>query len=751
MDDYLGKAKELIDKLSFEVVMLEPQDVHGFGVVLNLLDEIIGVFEGAGEEGFAGLGRAMKSIAEKLVLGEAFSVDEGISKIEQGASLFQEALRDLESGGIPSEKIAGFCSECGISRGRDAEAGEQAEGHEDGRAEGVVRADFGQDRELTEGFVLESLEHLETIEINVLALEQNPEDREVLDAIFRPFHTVKGVSGFLNLSDINHLAHEVETLLDDARNGKVTVDEAVTDAVLDSVDLMRRMIGRLRQELETGAAGPADFGLEAFVDRLRALQISAHGQKVEEGRPDPRDDGADTGTILVEKGIVTDQDVSEALVKQAQLPGPGKKIGEILVEDRKATAKDVVGALRDQKRRRGAAGGAEGQIDSARFVRVDTHKLDNMVDMVGELVITQAMLGQDMAGLLSHDQRLYSNLGQLRRITSEIQRISMSMRMVPIKQTFEKMIRLVRDLSKKSGKQVKLNMVGEETEIDRNMVDEIYDPLVHMVRNSLDHGIEMPLVRKAAGKPETGTVTLMAYHRGGNIVIEVSDDGKGLDRDKIVERAIERGLIRSGENTTDQEIFALIFQPGFSTAEEVTDVSGRGVGMDVVKRAVDSMRGRLDVKSERNKGTTILLKLPLTLAIIDGISVCAGGKNYIIPTTAVVESLRPAREDCSSVVDRGEMVKIRDTLYPLIRLHSLFGFEPLYRDPWEAIVVVAESDGRRKCILVDELVGKQEVVIKSLGEQLKGVKGMAGGAILADGRVGLILDIPGLFQISESC
>jgi two-component system chemotaxis sensor kinase CheA len=270
-----------------------------------------------------------------------------------------------------------------------------------------------------------------------------------------------------------------------------------------------------------------------------------------------------------------------------------------------------------------------------------------------------------------------------------------------------------------------------------------------MVRNSVDHGIEKPEARRAAGKPETGTVTLRAYHRAGNIVIEISEDGNGLDRDKIVKRAIERNLISSGQDMSDQEVYNLIFQAGFSTAEKVTDVSGRGVGMDVVKRAVEKMRGKVEIQSVQGQGTTVLMKLPLTLAIIDGIMVRAGDRDFIIPTVSVVESIRPDKSACNSVVNQGEMIKIRDNLHPLVRLHEIFDFEPKHKNPWEAIVVVAESDGHRKCLLVDELVGKQEIVIKSLGEQLKKVKGMAGGAILADGRVGLILDVAGLFEVGE--
>ena len=748
MGDYLNTAKELLDKLALEVVMLEPNDVPGLGVVLNRLDEVIGVFKEGGKESFADFGKAIKSIAKKLLLGDLSEPGVGIKQIEDGVSLFQEILRDAEDVEAASTKIAKYLSECGLSdtMPADIEGEERKEGAEE-KQHGTM-PDISQDRELVENFIMEAMEHLGTIEVNVLALEQDPENLEVINAIFRPFHTIKGVSGFLNLSDINRLGHEVETLLDDARNQKLTVDETITDVVLDAVDLMKAMINHLREQLETGTVEPADFGLQAFFDRLRKLQVG-EVEEVQTSESPPKGDGTDTGTILVEKGIVTDQDVARALVKQAGPPRSDKKIGEILLEDKKATAREVARALRDQNTLRGASGVGDKGAESARFVKVDTQKLDNMVDMVGELVITEAMLGQDVSVLVGQDKKLYANLGQLRRITSEIQRISMSMRMIPIRQTFQKMIRLVRDLSRKSGKQVSLDMIGEETEIDRNMVDEIYDPLVHMVRNSIDHGIERPDVRKAVGKPEAGTVVLKAYHKGGNIVIEISDDGRGLDRDKIIKKAVERNLIRSGENISDQEVYGLIFQPGFSTADEVTDVSGRGVGMDVVKRALDKLRGALDIDSVKDQGTTVLMKLPLTLAIIDGITVRAGDRDYIIPTASVVESLRPDRADCNTVVDRGQMIKIRETLHPLVRLHQLFDFEPAHHNPWEAIVVVAESDGRRKCILVDELVGKQEVVIKSLGEQLKGVKGMAGGAILADGRVGLILDVPGLFEISE--
>ncbi len=751
MEEYVDAANELLEMLALEVVMLEPDDVEGLGVVLNRLDEVIGGFKEAGKDSYSDLAQAMKSIAEKLVLRELANPEEGVRKIENGVSLLQEILRDSEDMEGASQKIAGYLSECGLWETTDDQTSddEVCDSEEDGAvaAQSEPVTEVAYDKELVESFIAEALEHLGTIEVNVLALEQNPEDHETIDAIFRPFHTIKGVSGFLNLSDINRLTHEVETLLDDARNDKLVIDEGVTDLVLDAVDLTTTMIGHLKESIDTGTAEPADFGLEDFLDRLRKMQ-AGEVEVVSKTDQIPAGDGADTGSILLEKGKVSQEDLTKALEKQAGPPPSNKKIGEILIEEKKVAAKDVAGALREQKKVRGTA--VSGKAADASFVKVDTFKLDNMVDMVGELVIAEAMLGQDLSEMMAQDKKLYSNVSQLRRITSEIQRISMSMRMVPIKQTFQKMIRLVRDLSKKSGKRVELKMVGEETEIDRNMVDEIYDPLVHMVRNSLDHGIEEPQVRKALGKPETGTVTLKAYHKGGNIVIEIGEDGQGLDREKIVKKALERNLITSAEDLSDQEVYGLIFQAGFSTADKVTDVSGRGVGMDVVKRATDKMRGKIEIDSHKDEGTTIMMKLPLTLAIIDGIMVRAGERDFIIPTMSVLESLEPERDACNTVANQGEMIKIRESLHPLIRLHELFGFEPQHHNPWEAVVVVVESDGKRKCVLVDELLGKQEVVIKSLGSQLKKVKGMAGGAILADGRVGLILDVAGLFEVGEN-
>jgi two-component system chemotaxis sensor kinase CheA len=345
--------------------------------------------------------------------------------------------------------------------------------------------------------------------------------------------------------------------------------------------------------------------------------------------------------------------------------------------------------------------------------------------------------------------RLARNLSQLARITDDIQRTAMSMRMIPVGQLFQKTSRLVRDLSRKAGKQVELELAGEETELDRNIVEELADPLMHMVRNSVDHGIEKPVERVQAGKPPQARVLLKAGHQAGHIVIQISDDGRGLQREKILRKAREKKLIEGGAELTDSEIFALIFHPGFSTADKITDVSGRGVGMDVVRKQVQKLRGRIDVLSKSGEGTTFLLKLPLTLAIIDGLVVGVGDQRYIVPIFAVREMLQPSEQAISTIHGRQEVALVRGALLPVIRLHQRFHVQPRHQHPWESLLIVAESGTKLFCLMVDELIGKQEVVIKSLGEGMRNIAGVAGGAILGDGRVGLILDPEGLFGSSR--
>jgi len=382
-------------------------------------------------------------------------------------------------------------------------------------------------------------------------------------------------------------------------------------------------------------------------------------------------------------------------------------------------------------------------------IRVSIEKVDQLINLVGELVITQAMIDQRSSGLdpMLH-QKLMQSVSQLTRNTRDLQEAVMSIRMMPMDFVFSRFPRMVRDLAGKLGKKVDFITNGAATELDKGLIERIVDPLTHLVRNSIDHGIEMPAARVAAGKSESGRLFLSAAHQGGNIVIEVADDGAGLNREKILAKAVSNGLPVS-ENMTDAEVWQLIFAPGFSTAEIVTDVSGRGVGMDVVKRNITAMGGTIDIRSARGFGTTILISLPLTLAILDGMSIRCGDEIYILPLGFVVESLQPAREDIKEITGRGRVVKVRGEYLPLIPLYQMFNIEPRITDPAEGILVILETEGRKAALFIDELVGQQQVVVKNLESNYRKVAGISGATILGDGGVALILDVAALLRSSR--
>ncbi len=561
-----------------------------------------------------------------------------------------------------------------------------------GSPSGDELAILAADPEMLSMFVGEALDHLGTIESVVLQLESAPADVKLLNDVFRPFHTVKGNAGALGVTSVQELAHCVESLLDLARAGTHAMGPDEFDIVLRAVDLLTAMMRELPERVATGAPSAVTARRDALMEAVDAL-IAAGSSAAQD-----IDGAADTSPVV------------EAGAPVAARPG---------VTPRRAS-------------------------EATSTIKVDTAKLDNLIDMVGELVIAQSILAEDPNLARSTDERLGRRLAQLNRITSDLQRSAMSMRMVPIRQVFQKMARLVRDLSRQSGKNIELVLQGEETELDRKVVEDINDPLMHMVRNSVDHGIESPARRAAAGKPAQATLRLSASHEGGNVVIEIADDGAGLDTDRILAKAIAGGLVAAGTQPSPADVHQLIFQPGFSTAEKITEISGRGVGMDVVRRNIDALRGRIDIHTARGQGTTFSIRLPLTLAIVDGILVAVGRERFVIPAFAVRESLRPKAEQVHSVYGQPCMVQVRDRLIPTLHLGDLFGVAGAQHDITSATVVVLEDNGRPTALIVDELIGKQEVVIKSLGHTFEGVRGVAGGAILGDGRVGLILDAGGL-------
>jgi len=728
-----AELRREIDDMASSFLFLEKReiDIPTAGQFLNQLEGVMGHAESLGVPEAQRLAGGLNQLLEKVVL-ESVDAAAGFGLFERGIVLLQSVADGYCNAGRYDGSIEGFMAELAAGLGIPPEAapGEPAAAPaaeaapESPPAAGKERV---QDESLLRDFITEGLEYIGEIEVNILNLEQEPENKDYINAIFRPFHSIKGVASFLNLVDIRTLAHDLETLLDKARNEALSVTPELIDLILDGSDTLKAMIGRLRDALE----GREATEVIDTSDLVRRIKLA------EQGADQPKQPKK-LGAILVEEGVINEEKLQEAL-ERSQIPPP-RKLGQTLIAEGMASPKDVSRALRKQAQ----------QVTDSNTIRVDIKKLDDLIDMVGELVITQSMIRQSESLLTLGDRKLVRDISQLASITSELQRSSTVLRMVPIKQTFQRMARLVRDLSKNSGKLINVVTVGEDTEIDRNMVDEIYNPLVHMIRNAVDHGMEMPEERIRAGKPERGTIKLKAFHRGGNIVIEISDDGRGLNREKIREKALKNGLISPSDNLTDQEIHRLILLPGFSTADKITDISGRGVGMDVVKQAVEKLRGKMDIQSVEGKGTTFVTAFPLTMAIIDGMIVKVGSERYILPTVAIRQLIRPDRAAYNCIVGEAETINVMGRLLPLVRLHRLFDIEPVHRNPWEATLVVMEGEKRAKCLLVDEILGKEEVVIKNLGESLKRIKGVSGGAILGDGNVGLILDPEGLFEMAEA-
>jgi two-component system chemotaxis sensor kinase CheA len=415
------------------------------------------------------------------------------------------------------------------------------------------------------------------------------------------------------------------------------------------------------------------------------------------------------------------------------------------VEETKVAPARVIEALQQQV----PDGNLRASVQVKDTIRVDYERLENMINTIGEMMLAESMITQDDDILRINSESLGKKLYNLRMVTRKLQELGTSIRMVPISGTFQKMARLVRDLSRKSGKTIDFVTRGDETELDRAFVDKIADPLVHMIRNAVDHGIEPPSDRLAVGKSPEAQIELRAFHEGGNIHVEVQDDGRGLNREAILSKAIEKGLVLPDERLSETEIFNLIFLPGFSTAKVITEVSGRGVGMDVVKRNIEELRGYVQIQSTAGKGTRFKIILPLTLALIDGMVVKVGGERYIFPVLSVVESLRPAKGMVSSLIGKGELLSLRNRQVPLFRLGKLFGIAGTEQDETKALVVVVEHEGRHLGLLVDDLVGMQQTVIKSLGSGITHNTGFSGGAIMADGRVGLIVDVAGVVKIAR--
>lgn len=643
-------------------------------------------------------------------------------------------------------------------------------------------------------FIEESLEGLDTMESSLLALDEGG-DGELVHTIFRAAHSIKGGAATFGFPEMSSFTHEAESLLDEVRSGKRAIDGAIIELLLRTVDCLRGMFARAQageplndavaEGLRSELAAAMGRGLPAAAVQARRTADQADAWIVR-FRPHASmlAGGNEPLRLIRELAGLGELDVTASLdglpsfavleptechlgwtielkgpVKRADITGVFDWVeGEC---DLEIEAKHVVADVAPTPVAAPAAAPAPNVADAgaaraqreagteSSSVRVSIDKIDGLINLVGELVITQSMLDTFREGDIDASRLaiLEQGLAQLARHTRELQESVMGIRMLPIASVFNRFPRMVRDISQKLGKQVKLELIGEQTELDKTVLEKIGDPMVHLVRNAIDHGLETPDKRRASGKGDIGTLTLQASHRGGSIVVEVSDDGAGLNRDAIVAKAVQRGLIASGEGMSDEAVADLIFQPGFSTAAVTTDLSGRGVGMDVVRRNVGDLGGTVTIRSTQGKGSVFTITLPLTLAIIDGLTAAVGDERYIVPLVSIVESVQLKAEAVRSVAGGGELFRFRGEYLPVVRLHEAFHCENAIHAIDEGLMVVVEGDGARVGLFVDGLIGQQQAVVKSLEANYRRVQGVSGATILADGSVALIVDITGLVRM----
>lgn len=677
VSEFVAETRELLEQLDEDLVQLEVEKENP-----ELIQEIFRILHTVkGSSGFLNFDR-MRLLAHRLedLLGQLRDGKRGVN---------EEVMDVLLAGSDRLKELLEKIKEEKTDEGIDVEdlvtsVQNMLEMPEEAAPSEVAVEDTGPvevDPELFGDFLVETQELLEGLEEHLVELEAKPDDPELLNEIFRAFHTIKGTSGFLGFSRTSELAHRAEEVLDRLRKGQMSVNQDVMDALLAVLDIMKELLEDIKQtQAEKADIGPAMAMLEALL-----------------------------------KGEATPVEV------------PGKAPETVQQVEAKAIAR--------------AMGGA------AETIRVDVRRLDQLMNLVGELVLSRNRLLQlnGEIGTMHKGERIAEELdlatSQLDLLTSELQEMVMKTRMVPVGRVFNKFPRLVRDLCRASGKEAKLVIEGEDTEVDKTVIEEIGDPLVHLIRNAVDHGIELPEEREKLGKPREGLIRLYAAQEGDRIVIRVEDDGRGMDVEKIKRKAIERGLLSQDEadRMDDRAAWNLVFLPGFSTADKVTDVSGRGVGMDVVRTNINKLNGNISIDSTPGKGTKVEIRLPLTLAIIQGLVVRVGRELYVVPLSSVVETVRVEPGDVYTIQQR-EVIRLRDVVLPLVRLDRLFQVPGDGKGDKEYVVVIGTED-RRVGLVVGDLVGQEEVVIKSLGKLLQDTPAIAGATIRGDGRVCLITDV----------
>lgn len=753
-DDTLSAAH--IEQIANLVSFLKEHCRPPICAVLSDIQETIAGLEGREPEDPAGFLSDLSAKVDKVV---QLDMNDELGQEEQspGADGKETADQQAESGRITD------ISQQSVDDPQP-EINEQAEG---GQQTGdSYSRDFtvpdDLDVTLLTDFITECNEQIEEAESALLDLETSPDDDELIHKVFRSFHTIKGTSAFMGLTPVSEFAHAVETLLDMVRDDHIPYDSACADITLNAIDIVKSFL----EKSEQLSGGDVLSMPEEYPPMMRTLiQIAEFGKKPEQALAEETGSGArkQAGPASSESNSEPKKEQTAGDAEDSGLDVSGEAAGDPVQSDRSAPEKSANAPTGSpdtpaENDRNGAPSGnreadgpgangspksSKARAESDVTVRVNVERLDRVIDMVGELVIAHSVVAQDSN--IAADPDLSRKVTHSTKILRELQDTSLTLRMVPLKATFQKMNRLVRDLSKKSGKTVSYATEGEDTEIDRNMVDIINEPLVHLLRNALDHGIEDAETRQKKGKSGIAKIWLRAFQAGGKVIIEIEDDGKGLDKDKILSKAVSKGLVEPNKKLTDSEIYKLIFLPGFSTAEKVSDLSGRGVGMDVVRKSIDRLQGKVDVSSRPGDGTKISLELPFTLAITDGMLVRIGSQQFIVPTINIDMTFRAEQDDLFTVLGDAEHVRFRGNSIPLIRLHRMFDIRDAIEDVHEATLLVINNNKKKYALLVDEVVGQQQLVGKSIDMPVK-MRNISGGAILGDGRVGLILDTVALLN-----
>jgi two-component system, chemotaxis family, sensor kinase CheA len=717
LNSFIVEARDHLENIEDKILSLEkslaPDTVNE---IFRSMHTIKGVSSFLGLRRIKTLSHHMESVLDDIRMGTVQVSPELVDTLLEGVDILARLVADLAQ--KSEEKVAG-----GSVRVREMNLDTEGTIAKLAASAGQKKAEPSMEEELftpemVEKFVAESLDLLDAAEKALLDLEGSSNQMPLIDEAFRSVHTIKGNSGFFWYGYIEKLCMDVESILDIMRKDPQAVRNTVISSLLSAVDEIRSGLQRIQAgELKPGEYSVDDHGIY-------------HDERIESGEAKP------LGELLVEMGVVTREAVEEALDKQ------GMRLGELLVREGATDAQSIEAALKQQGRPiEAAAETASAYAFKRKDIRVDTARLDQLFDLMGELITAEAMVlhNPDIAALDLPDFQKSS--AYLSKITREMQEITMAIRMIPLDGLFNKMRRLVRDLSRKFDKNVNFHISGEDTEMDRNVMEEISDPLVHIIRNAIDHGIEPAEKRRKAKKPEAGNIYLDAKYEGNEIWISIQDDGGGLNKERILEKSRERGIVDPTAQPADQEIYQLIFEPGFSTAQQVSEISGRGVGMDVVKRNLEKLRGKIDIRSDAGMGTEFILRIPLTLAIIDGIIARVGSMLYAIPINDVTSFQKVDSSQITETDDKRSVFRLRDDLIPIIKLTDFFAIPDGGRSVEDGTVVVSQSGRRSVALLADEIVGYRQIVVKALPEYMGSMRAISGCSIMGDGEVSLILDI----------